>query len=153
MRVSEFRVPPVVVFLMVGAVMWVTARSAPALGFVMPARLPGAAILTTVGVVIALLGVASFRRAGTTVDPLHPEAASTLVVSGIYGRTRNPIYLGLLLVLIGWAVYLANALSFVLPAAFVPLMNRLQILAEERVLAAKFGEDFAAYRAKVRRWL
>jgi protein-S-isoprenylcysteine O-methyltransferase Ste14 len=100
-----------------------------------------------------LLGVVSFRRAGTTVNPLQPEATSALVVSGIYRRTRNPMYLGMLLVLLGWAVLLAHALGFALAAAFVPLMNRLQIGPEERTLTATFGPAFAAYQSAVRRWL
>lgn len=153
MRVSELRIPPIVLFLMVGGVMWVTAQSGPSFGFTLPARLAAVAVLAATGLVIALLGVGSFRRAKTTVNPLRPEAASTLVVSGIYGLTRNPIYLGLLLLLLGWAVFLANALTFVFPVAYIPLMNRVQILPEERALAAKFGDDFAAYESRVRRWL
>jgi len=60
---------------------------------------------------------------------------------------------GLLLALLGWAVYLANAATFIVPVAYVPLMNRLQIIPEERALAALFGPGFADYQSKVRRWL
>lgn len=133
--------------------MWVAARAVPSLGFTPPARLGGALVLAGAGVAVALLGVASFRRAKTTVNPLHPEAASALVVTGIYRLTRNPMYLGMLLLLLGWAVYLANALAFVFPVAYIPLMNRLQIRPEETALAAKFGAAFTAYQSKVRRWL
>jgi protein-S-isoprenylcysteine O-methyltransferase Ste14 len=146
------KIPPVVTSLLVGGLMWVAARAVPSLGFTLSARLDGALFLAGTGVAVALLGVASFRRAKTTVNPLHPEAASTLVVAGIYRLTRNPMYLGMLLLLLGWAVFLANALAFVFPAAFIPLMNRLQILPEEAALAAKFGASFSAYQSKVRRW-
>jgi len=133
--------------------MWVAARVGPAAGFTLPAGRIMAACLAVAGVIIALLGVVSFRRAKTTVNPLDPAAASALVVSGIYQLTRNPMYLGLLLVLLGWALFLANALTFVFPVAFVFLMNRLQIIPEEKALAALFGPGFADYQSKVRRWL
>jgi protein-S-isoprenylcysteine O-methyltransferase Ste14 len=153
MPASRLKIPPVVTGLLLGGLMWAAARTAPDFGFMLPARRIGALLLALTGVGIALLGVISFRRARTTVNPLHPEAASTLVVSGVYRFTRNPMYLGLLLVLLGWAVFLANALAFVFPAIYVPLMNRLQILPEERALAEKFGAGFADYKSQVRRWL
>jgi protein-S-isoprenylcysteine O-methyltransferase Ste14 len=153
MRTLELKIPPAVVLLLLGAVMYATARLAPVFGFVLPANRIIAAGVTLIGVIIALLGVASFRRAGTTVNPLQPEAASQLVVSGVYRWTRNPMYLGMLLVLLGWGVLLGNALAFLFAAAFIPLMNRLQIGPEERTLAATFGSAFTAYQSAVRRWL
>jgi protein-S-isoprenylcysteine O-methyltransferase Ste14 len=65
-----------------------------------------------------LAGVLEFRRARTTINPLRPENASALVTSGIFGWTRNPMYLGFAIVLFGWAVYLANPLALVGPAVF-----------------------------------
>ena len=111
---------------------------------------PGVALA---GLATAGLGVMAFRRARTSCSPLRPEAASHLVCAGIYRRTRNPMYLGMLLLLLGWGALLANALALVFAVAFVPLMNRLQIGPEERTLAERFGAEFAAYRAAVRRWI
>ncbi len=153
MRALELKIPPVALVLLLGALMWLSARAAPALGFSLPAGPILAASLALGGGLIAIQGVASFRRASTTVTPLHPETTSALVTSGIYRWTRNPMYLGMLLLLLGWSLFLANALAFIFPAAFVPLMNRLQILPEESVLAAIFGSGFADYQSKVRRWL
>ncbi|MBL8727382.1 MAG: isoprenylcysteine carboxylmethyltransferase family protein [Planctomycetes bacterium] len=153
MRALERKIPPVVTCLLLGAGMGVTAWLVPALGFPLPARRPLAAVLAIAGLVLAVLGVISFRRVGTTIHPLRPEAASHLVVAGIYRRTRNPMYLGMLLVPLGWAVCLAHPLALLLAITFVPLMNRLQIGPEEAALAARFGAEFAAYRATVRRWL
>jgi protein-S-isoprenylcysteine O-methyltransferase Ste14 len=153
MRTLELKIPPVVVGLLLGAAMAAISHFTPAFGFVLPANRIIATGLAVTGVVVALLGVASFRRAGTTVNPLQPAAASQLVVSGIYRRTRNPMYLGMLLVLLGWGAILANALAFLAAAAFIPLMNRLQIGPEERILAATFGPAFTAYQSAVRRWL
>nr|ART40893.1 L409 [uncultured bacterium] len=76
-----------------------------------------------------------------------------MVISGIYRFSRNPMYVGLLLVLTAWAIYLSNALAFLFLPTFVACLTRLQIVPEERVLAAKFGDAFTAYRQSVRRWL
>lgn len=158
MRALELKIPPVVLWLGLGAMMTATARLASLSNFTfsastLPARWILATGLALAGLVIAALGVASFRRAGTTVHPMHPENAARLVVSGVYRRTRNPMYLGMWLVLLGWGVFLGHALALVLAAGFVPLMNRLQIGPEERVLSARFGAEYVAYRSAVRRWL
>jgi protein-S-isoprenylcysteine O-methyltransferase Ste14 len=153
MRTLELKIPPVAVGLLIGAAMWAAARYGPVFDFALPASRIIATGLALIGTVIAILGVASFRRAGTTVNPLQPANASSLVVSGIYRRTRNPMYLGLLLVLLGWAALLANALAFGFAAAFIPVMNHLQIHPEERYLAARFGTAFTDYQSRVRRWI
>lgn len=153
MRSLELKIPPVALGLLLGALMGVAAWITPGLRFALPAGRLIALGLAGAGVIIAILGVVSFRRAKTTVNPLNPEAASALVVSGIYRLTRNPMYLGMLLVLLGWGVFLANALALPGALAFIPLMNRLQIGPEERFLAARFGPAFTAYQSAVRRWL
>ena len=152
MRFLELKIPPVVILLGMAAGMFVIARISPGLSFALPGGRPVAAGVAAIGAMVAILGVISFRRAGTTVNPLHPAAASQLVVSGIYRRTRNPMYLGMLLVLVGWGLFLAHAVALA-AAAFVPVMNRLQIIPEERILAGVFGAGFTDYRTKVRRWL
>jgi protein-S-isoprenylcysteine O-methyltransferase Ste14 len=153
MRSLELKIPPVVIVLLLGAAMWTASRWWPGLRVDPPLRGVLAAGLILTGLGIALAGVISFRRAGTTVNPLQPAASSRLVVSGVYRRTRNPMYLGMLLLLLGWAVWLAHPVALVLAVTFVPVMNRLQILPEERSLAAMFGATFIAYQSSVRRWL
>jgi len=105
------------------------------------------------GALTCLAGVASFRRARTTVNPMKPDSTAALVVAGIYNYSRNPMCLGFLLILLGWALFLSNGLALLLLPAFVLYMNRFQIRPEERVLAALFAHDYAAYHARVRRWL
>jgi protein-S-isoprenylcysteine O-methyltransferase Ste14 len=153
MRALELKIPPGVLVIITAALMWLVARAGPAFGFLLPARRALALGLVVAGVVISALGVVSFRRAGTTVNPIKPETAGSLVVSGIYRRTRNPMYLGFLLGLAGLAVFLSNALAFIFLPVFVLYLNRFQIRPEERALASLFGKDFAAYQSKVRRWL
>lgn len=153
MHALELKVPPLLVMVIVGALMWLGSRIAPALAFPMPAHRVVVATLTLLGLATAVAGVISFRLARTTVNPLKPESASALVASGIYRVTRNPMYLGAVVVLLAWAAHLSNALAFLLVPSFVLYMNRFQIAPEERALAARFGPAFAAYRARVRRWL
>lgn len=153
LRSLELKIPPVALVLLLAASMWGVARLVPATGFSMPGASFVAAAATLAGVLIALTGIVSFRRARTTVNPMHPEAVSRLVVTGIYRWTRNPMYLGMLLALLGFGLLLGNALAIGVALAFVPLMNRLQIAPEERTLALRFGPAFDDFRRSVRRWL
>jgi len=123
------------------------------LQFRIPAADGLAASLVLAGFVVAILGVREFRKAGTTVDPRFPEKAESLVTDGIFRYSRNPMYLGLLCVLLGWAVYLANWPAFLFLPVFVAYMNRFQIRPEERHMLRKFGDAFSDYASRVRRWL
>jgi protein-S-isoprenylcysteine O-methyltransferase Ste14 len=152
-HILELKIPPAVLVAFTSALMWMVSATTTAAALVIPGRSWGVAILMLAGIIIAGLGVASFRRAKTTVNPMKPGAASVLVDGGIYRLTRNPMYLGFLVVLLGWAVYLANIIAFLLLPAFVFYMNRFQIAPEEKALFERFGESFVAYQTRVRRWL
>ena len=116
-------------------------------------RVGAALALVVIGLSISISGMVSFRRAKTTINPSKPSAASSLVTSGVYRYTRNPMYLGLSITLMGWAVFLSNPLALLAVPPFVLYVNRLQINPEERVLSSLFGAEYAAYTEKVRRWL
>jgi protein-S-isoprenylcysteine O-methyltransferase Ste14 len=105
------------------------------------------------GFAFALAGAVAFRKAATTLNPMRPATASALVTSGIYRFSRNPLYVGLLLALSGWTVFLSHALGLLFLPTFVAYMNRFQIAPEEHVLAEEFGAGFAAYKQSVPRWL
>lgn len=149
----DLKVPPVVLMLLTGAVMWVITWATPAFEFVFSERLICAMVAVVIGIAVAGMGVFSFRRGKTTVNPMKPDSSSALVVSGIYRLTRNPMYLGILLLLIGWGIFLSNALAFLVLPGFVFYMNQFQIEPEERVLARLFGQAFVTYRTQVRRWI
>jgi protein-S-isoprenylcysteine O-methyltransferase Ste14 len=153
MRFLELRIPPPIVGLAVAAGMWVIAHQAAVVQLPKLLTLSVAAALGAIGAAVALAGVHSFRRARTTVNPLKPETSATLVATGVYSFTRNPMYLGMVLVLIAWAVYLASFWSLVGPAFFALYITRFQIVPEERVLHKLFGAPFAEYKKRVRRWL
>jgi protein-S-isoprenylcysteine O-methyltransferase Ste14 len=153
MHVLELKVPPAAVVFFVAALMWLVTWALPIFGFVLPGRELFAVSFGIAGAVISVLGVMSFKRANTTVNPMKPDASSSLVLSGVYARSRNPMYLGFLLMLVGWAIVLSNALAFLLLPAFIFFMNRFQIEPEERALASLFREEFVAYKSRVPKWL
>jgi protein-S-isoprenylcysteine O-methyltransferase Ste14 len=152
MHYLELRIPPVVLALLFGAAMASLAYAVPA-SVSIPATLPIAGALVFTGASVALAGVGAFRRQKTTVNPFTPERSSSLVATGIYRFSRNPMYLGLLLALVGWSVYLANWVSALLLPAFVAYMNRFQIQPEEQALSERFAPEYLAYAKAVRRWL
>jgi protein-S-isoprenylcysteine O-methyltransferase Ste14 len=133
--------------------MWCARSAAPEFAFPFSSRLIFPVGLALLGALTCLGGVVAFRRAKTTVNPMEPNTTSSLVVSGIYRYTRNPMYLGFLLILIAWAAALSNVLALLSAPAFVLYMNCFQILPEERALASRFARDYAEYRARVRRWI
>lgn len=149
----ELKIPPPAVFTIFAGFMWLLSFALPAAGFRLAAREIIAAGTASVGLCFAAPAIVSFLRAKTTLHPENPEKTTRLVVTGVYSVTRNPMYVSLLIVLIGWAVYLSNVAALIPLPFFVAYLNRFQIIPEERALAALFGSDFAAYCKRVRRWL
>jgi protein-S-isoprenylcysteine O-methyltransferase Ste14 len=133
--------------------MWGIALATPSAEISTLIRLVAATAIALAGVGIAISGAVAFRRARTTVNPLKPETTSSLVTSGVYRFTRNPMYVGLALVLLAWAAFLSSALALLGPLVFILYISRFQIVPEERVLSGMFGAAYATYLAKVRRWL
>jgi protein-S-isoprenylcysteine O-methyltransferase Ste14 len=148
----ESKVPPPALAIVIAVLMWLLARATPSLNFDLPWHNWLAVVLVSAGLITALSGVATFRRAKTTLNPTKP-GASSLVTSGVYTISRNPMYLGLLIQLLGWAVFLSNPLAFLLLPVHVLYLNRFQIAPEERVLTSLFGPTYVAYQARARRWL
>jgi protein-S-isoprenylcysteine O-methyltransferase Ste14 len=149
----EHRVPPPIVGLLIAAAMWLLAALPPVLAVPTWLREGLALLLVAAGVAFDFLGILAFLRQRTTVNPLRPGNASALVTAGIYRVTRNPMYVGMALLLTAWAVQLSSPWAFLGPVAFVLFMNRFQIAPEERALSALFGASWSAYAARVRRWL
>jgi protein-S-isoprenylcysteine O-methyltransferase Ste14 len=148
----ELKIPPPVVFLALAGLMWLLSVALPWPALPLPGR-SIAITFTALGGLLAVPSILSFLRARTTLSPEKPGRTTKLVVTGVYALTRNPMYLSLLLVLIGWAFYLENVAAFLLIPFFVLYLNRFQIKPEERVLALFFGSEFETYSKRVRRWL
>lgn len=153
MNALELKIPPLVQVLIIAGCMGLVA--AVSRDFLLPLAIRwwGALLLLGPGVFLVLAGVWSFRRRRTTVNPLQPDTASSLVTSGVYRLSRNPMYAGFLLCLCAWGAYLGNPYALLGPVVFVFYMNRFQIIPEERALVRLFGAEYDAYRRLVRRWL
>jgi protein-S-isoprenylcysteine O-methyltransferase Ste14 len=153
MLTLELKVPPLLLVLLCGAAMWGISRLTP--GFELPVvlRIMSCILLAAGGFAVIAAGAISFRRAGTTVNPTKPESSSALVADGIYRFTRNPMYVGMLLWLAAFGIWLANGYAFAVCGLFILYMNRFQIGPEERALLATFGESYLTYKKRVRRWL
>lgn len=153
MQMLELKIPPPVIGIIVAAAMWGVSGLQPFLDIPPILRHVAVAALVAIGAIFELLGVLAFRRSKTTVNPLKPSKASALVIHGIYKITRNPMYVGVAFMLTAWAFHLSSLWPFIGPLLFVAYINRYQIQPEERALKSLFGEDYAAYTARVRRWL
>lgn len=153
MTALELKIPPPLVGLTIAFLMWLLAERVPALAIDGGPWLGLlAAVIAGCGVLASFAGMLAFRRARTTVNPLRPETASALVTTGIYARTRNPMYLGMLLALVGWAIWLGALPAALGPVAFVLYITRFQIVPEERAMHRLFGAEFPPYASRVRRW-
>lgn len=153
MQSLDLKIPPPAVTAVTAVSMWGGSLIAPLIAVPFSTRASLAIAIAVAGVAFSLAGIVSFRRARTTVNPTKPESATSLVKSGIYRVTRNPMYLGLLLVLVAWAVFLSSAWALLGPLAFFLYIGKFQIDPEEQVLSKLFGAEYSAYKTQVRRWV
>ena len=149
----ELKVPPVLIVVITAVLIYVLGTAAPDLDFTFNSKLFVTPLLVVAGLAASQIGVNTFLKRGTTTNPMNPGKASALVTSGVYSFSRNPMYMGMLLALGGWAVWQENYLAFLSLPVFVLYMNRFQIKPEERVMEKKFGEEYRTYKSNVRRWL
>jgi protein-S-isoprenylcysteine O-methyltransferase Ste14 len=153
MTTLDLKIPPPAVALLAGLAMWATSQAGPSLALPLTVRVAAFSVIALIGGVIAFLGRAELKRANTTANPFKPEDSSALVTTGIYRYTRNPMYVGLVFVLLGWAAFLASAWALAGTVLFPLYINHFQIGPEEQVLSSRFGAPFDEYRSRVRRWL
>jgi protein-S-isoprenylcysteine O-methyltransferase Ste14 len=149
----EHLIPPPLVALLIGLAMLALAKASgpPALDEAL--RVHGASVLFVLGLASAASGAFAFQRQGADINPHKIDRGDVLVTNGIFRWTRNPMYLGLTLLLCCYAFYLARPLCVLGPVVFVPFITRFQIIPEERAMLAKFGERYADYCATTRRWI
>jgi protein-S-isoprenylcysteine O-methyltransferase Ste14 len=149
----ETRIPPPIMMVLTALAMWALSRLLPTLQVPDAVRYGAAAVLLVFGGSVGGLAISTFRRVGTTINPVEIETASSLVTTGIYAVTRNPMYVGLTTLLVTLAVLLSGPWLLAGPLFFALYTTRFQIIPEERVMQAKFGRTYEDYRARVRRWL
>lgn len=149
----ERKIPPVALFVIFVILMTVIDKVWVVFRFELPLNLFVAVAAVGLSGVIGLAGVYEFRKAKTTVNPINVEAASTVVDSGIFAYTRNPMYLALMILLVGLGYWQQNMLCLLLSYGFVMYLNRFQIRPEEKALENNFGPEYLDYKQRVRRWI
>lgn len=147
------KIPPPIWMLLFGIAMWFVARSDYGYPVEIPYAWIPAALIIAFGLSYTIPAIRSFGKAETTINPLKPDEASSLVTTGVFGRSRNPMYVGLAMALLAWTVWLGSATNLGVLALFVVVITMLQIKPEERALRELFGEEYAEYCRNVRRWI
>ena len=146
-------IPPPILTLMSAILMLIISKYFNKANFSLNQHNQFALFFLIVALIIIFISIAKFIKIRTTISPLKPNKTSILVDSGIYKYTRNPMYLGLFLILFSLFLYLKNFLSFLVLPLFVIYITKNQILPEEKVLENLFGDQYKKYKNKVRRWI
>lgn len=145
------RLPPPLIALVFAGVIFIICGGL--VDVFAPLRLIAICGLTVAGYFFCFSGWLAFRRANTSVNPLTPAIASSLVRSGIYRYSRNPMYVGFALLLAAWALCLQAIWGLIAVPLYMAYLQRFQIQPEERALNKLFGENFTEYSQQTRRWL
>ena len=110
-------------------------------------------IILLVGVLILINPILKFIKSKTTIDPIKFKKVNKLITSGIYKYSRNPMYLGLLMIVISNTIFFLNIFSIITPILFYFWINKFQIKREEIFLTEKFGDEYLLYMTNTRRWI
>jgi len=145
----KLKVPPPAYFLLGGSLIYLASRRHQAQPHWRWLGLP----VFGVGLGLGLNAIGAFKARQTTLNPVHPERASQFVTAGAYRFSRNPMYLGMALMLSGWSLLWTSLGGLLVVPAFVAVLTRLQIIPEEEQLKKTFGAPYQAYLQQVRRWL
>lgn len=153
MKFLELKIPPLALFVVILLLSYWLANSLTFASLPFPYSQVVAALGILVSGIIGVSAVWEFKKRKTTVNPIKVDNASLVVDSGIFGYSRNPMYLALFILIFCIGYYLQNLLSVSLSFLFVIYMNCFQILPEERALESLFGAEYVDYKQKVRRWI
>lgn len=154
MKKLDNQVPPILITLACFIIMWEIAK----FNFLKVTWFTyfgyySSVFIIACSVLMLVLASWSFYKHKTSFNPLSPEKSSTLVTTGVYKISRNPMYLGFLLLLISWWIFLGELLAVCGCIFFFIYMNKFQIVPEERILEKLFGGEYLNYKSKVRRWI
>ena len=149
----ELKIPPPLVALAVAFVMWLLVKVFPVTQIPDLLRYSFSLTFAWMGIAIDVAAMTAFYRAKTTINPCDPSKTTSLIENGIYRISRNPMYLGVLFLLLAWAAYLGSLLALTGPILFVIYLNQFQIRPEEQILEERFGKAYVDYSLRVRRWI
>lgn len=153
MKYFELKIPPVLVFVIFAGLMWLTPVAFELEKVHLKYNRLYLLSFLSLALIILLISAYSFKKAHTTVNPIKPNNSSSLVTTGIYRITRNPVYVSFTLLLISWGVFLSTIESLVFIPIFIAYINYFQIIPEEKALHGIFGQPYRDYKNKVRRWV
>ena len=153
MEFLEKKIPPLIVVLLLGLFMWGLSEKTYRIDSILDVPVVISIIFIILGIFFTFSGVIHFKVAKTTVNPINPSSASTLITTGIYKYSRNPMYLGFSFFLMAWGVFLLAPVNILFVVAYFLYMNKFQIIPEEKALLSLFGEEYRLYLDSVRRWL
>ncbi len=153
MKALELKIPPPVYALGMAGLMWLLNQYFPVAQII-----PDPWNNIGLGIIVLAIALDSsslflFLKKHTTINPMHPDHTKSLVTEGLYRYTRNPMYVGLLVILTGFAIMLGSITPFFILPLFYWLITTQQILPEERILEEKFGQQYLDYKKRVKRWL
>ncbi len=149
----QLKIPPPGYMLIFAGGMWLLNQHLPLLHLIPPPWNKIGLVVIATALLLDLSSLFLFFKRKTSPNPFNPNSASKLVISGMYRYTRNPMYVGLALLLTGWAIYLGSLSPFLLIPLFIVVLTVQQIIPEEKVLEVKFGDEYLEYKKSVRRWL
>ena len=145
------KIPPPIIALMCIAINYLSTH------FINPFKFPNIEIIGVfillAGLVTAFLGYLLFKKYKTTVNPINPEETTSLVTTGIFSITRNPMYLGLFFVICSTVLFFGSWFGIIILIFFVWYINKFQIIPEEETMKKKFGNKYNEYKKNVRRWI
>lgn len=153
MNFLQLKIPPPVYLLTFAGLMWGVNAWSPLAHLMAEPWNRAGLLLIALAVLVDFWSLGLFFRAHTTFNPMHPERTKALVTTGPYRYTRNPMYVGMLVILSGWGLWLGSLSPLLLLPVFVWVLTAMQILPEEKILEQTFGGAYRDYKAHVRRWL
>jgi len=145
------RIPPPIVTLIFALLSFWLANYLPKLAFNYQGLT--SLLMILIGLTIIVIGVKTFNNSDTTINPLNPSEASHLVTEGVFSYTRNPMYLGMVIILLGVSIYNGVYIGIIILPCFVLYLTEFQIKPEEEAMEELFSADYTDYLKRVRRWL
>jgi len=150
----DLKIPPPVIACVMACLMYLTQPLlSESLELALDNKLMVSLFIAAAALSLDFLALWRFFQAKTTVNPIKAERVSALVTTGVYRFSRNPMYVGNVLFLLAWMIYLANPLNVLFIVAYMVYTTKFQIIPEERILTEHFGDEYRAFCQQVRRWL
>lgn len=153
MRFLNTKIPPPIIAIFCAIMMWMLRDFGPSINLSDNFKLSILFICIGIAIAFDLSALREFGRAKTTINPLNPQKAQSIVTSGIYKITRNPMYVGIVVLLFGFCMKFGSYIGFIFIPLFITYITIFQIIPEEIALEAKFRDEYLKYKNKVRRWI